>query len=274
MTAMGLRKYPRTPHLESSRLQVGDDTHHVPFAELAGAYVVAEEKIDGANAAVSFGDDGELLLQSRGHYLVGGGREKHFARLKSWATCHARALHAVLGARYVMYGEWVFARHTIFYDRLPHLFLEFDVLDREREVFLDTAARRALLAELPVVSVPVVFAGTPTSLDALWELVRQPLWQSDHWAETLRALAEAQGLDPERVLLESDRSGLSEGLYLKVERDGVVERRLKLVRSSFLQTVMQSGTHWLARPIIPNQLADGVDLYDPTRTLLTPGVPL
>jgi len=63
---------------------------------------------------------------------------------------------AVLGARYIMYGEWMYAKHTVFYDRLPHTFLEFDVYDRKARVFLSTKARRALLTGLPIMPVPVV----------------------------------------------------------------------------------------------------------------------
>lgn len=40
-------------------------------------------------------------------------------------------LYEVLGRRYVMYGEWMYAKHTIYYDLLPHYYMEFDVLDRE-----------------------------------------------------------------------------------------------------------------------------------------------
>jgi len=72
---MELIKYPRTPHLEGSRLQPGDeDLSQVRFSEIAGRHLAVEEKCDGANSAVSFSEDGELLLQSRGHYLTGGGR--------------------------------------------------------------------------------------------------------------------------------------------------------------------------------------------------------
>ena len=74
-----LIKYPRTPHLESSRLQSGDIEHgQQPYHLLAGQYIVVEEKLDGANCAISFSESGELLLQSRGHYLTGGGRERQF----------------------------------------------------------------------------------------------------------------------------------------------------------------------------------------------------
>lgn len=70
-------KYPRTPHIQGSRLQPGDeDLRQRPFSDIAGKHVVLEEKIDGANSAISFTDDGELRLQSRGHFLMGGYRER------------------------------------------------------------------------------------------------------------------------------------------------------------------------------------------------------
>ena len=33
--------------------------------------------------------------------------------------------------------------------------------------------------------------------------------------------------------------------------------RLKYVRQGFIQAVMESGSHWQSRPIIPNLLKDG-----------------
>lgn len=79
-----IRKYPRTHHIEGSRLQSGDEgLAAIPFDELVGRHLVIEEKLDGANSAISFESDGMLLLQSRGHYLTGGAREAHFAPLKA-----------------------------------------------------------------------------------------------------------------------------------------------------------------------------------------------
>ena len=147
---MNIYKYPRTRHIEGSRLQVGDMADDKPIKDLAGHGLIVEEKLDGANSAVSFDVDGSLLLQSRGHYLNGGGRERHFALLKTWAAAHTHILHSVLGHRFVMYGEWMYAKHTVFYDRLPHYFMEFDVLDRETGMFLSTASRRSLLTGLPI----------------------------------------------------------------------------------------------------------------------------
>ena len=63
-------KYPRTPHIEGSRLQPGDEAlSQIPFDNIAGRHIVIEEKIDGANSALSFNPEGELLLQSRGATL-------------------------------------------------------------------------------------------------------------------------------------------------------------------------------------------------------------
>ncbi|HEY4221839.1 MAG TPA: RNA ligase family protein, partial [Myxococcota bacterium] len=88
-----ITKFPRTAHIEGSALQHGDhDVATVSFAELAGVPLVIEEKIDGANAGLWFDDDGALVLQSRGHALVGGARERHFDGFKAWAREREAAL--------------------------------------------------------------------------------------------------------------------------------------------------------------------------------------
>lgn len=260
-----LRKYPRTLHLQGSRFQPGDDDlGDVSFSEVAGRPLVVEEKVDGANCGISFGDDG-LQLQSRGHYLTGGPRERHFALLKTWATTHQHVLEDVLGTRYVLYGEWLYARHTVFYDALPHYFLEFDVLDRETGRFLSTPARRALLDGTPVVPVPVVHSGPVGSAEALVALIRPSLYKTAGWRDALRAAAatgeNGQWGSVERAVAETDPSDLAEGLYIKVEEGGEVVARYKWVRATFLDVVAGSGGHWLTRPIVANQLADGVELF-------------
>jgi hypothetical protein len=259
---MILHKYPRTRHLEGSRLQPGDhDLEAVPFADLAGRYVVVEEKLDGANAAVSFDASRALRLQSRGHYLSGGVREKYFDLFKTWAAAHTAALGRALGDRYILYGEWLYAKHTIFYDRLPHYFLEFDILDTVVGDFLSTERRRALLGDRPVASVPVLWSGQARTEAELVELIGPSRYKSEQWREVLEAGCRARGLDAERIGRESDPTDLMEGLYIKVEEEGRVIGRYKYIRASFLTRVLDSGSHWLTRPILPNQLAEGTDLF-------------
>lgn len=113
--SLDLARYPRTPHLEGSRLQDGDEGDaHIPYRALAGTHIVVEEKLDGANTGISFSAAGELLLQSRGHYLAGGGRERQFSFVKAWASAHADWLLERLGDRYVMYGETMSKKHAVF----------------------------------------------------------------------------------------------------------------------------------------------------------------
>jgi len=257
-----LRKYPRTPHLVGSRLQPGDeDLDQVPFADLAGRYLVVEEKLDGANSAISFDPDGRLLLQSRGHYLTGGPRERHFGPFKSWAASVAPALWPVLGSRYVLYGEWLYAKHTVYYDALPHWFCEFDILDRGTGDYLSTARRRELLAGTPVVSVPVLREGPVASLAALTALVGPSTAKTAGWRAALAAAARSAGVEPDRAAAVTDPADEMEGLYLKREEGGVVTGRFKWVRPGFSSAVLDSGSHWLDRPIVVNQLADPGVLY-------------
>jgi hypothetical protein len=255
-----IHKYPRTRHLEGSRLQPGDhDLEAVPLEVLRGRHVVVEEKLDGANAGISLDENGRLALQSRGHFLVGGARERHFDLFKRWAASHAGALEPLVAGGRVLYGEWLFAKHTVFYDRLPHYFLEFDVLEPGAG-FLSTDRRRALLDQSPVRSVPVLWQGVVDDPGRLPELVGPSLYKSPGWRDALGAAAVAAAIDPERARRETDPSDLAEGLYIKVEEDGLVVERYKWIRASFLTAVVDSGTHWLARPILPNQLAPDADI--------------
>jgi hypothetical protein len=255
-----IKKYPRTQHIEGSKLQEGDeDLSQVPFSEIAGRHLVVEEKMDGANAAISFSKAGDLQLQSRGHYLTGGYRERHFNFFKTWASVFVQPLWEVLSDRYIMYGEWMYAKHTIFYTDLPHYFLEFDVFDTVEELFLTTEARRIFCKKLPFIqSVKVLHEGKLSALDELKsfittsEFINQP-------NELLEKYCQENGLNFEQAQFETDLSGMMEGLYIKVEENGEVTERYKWVRHDFLQTVHNSGSHWLNRPIIPNQLDKEID---------------
>jgi ATP-dependent RNA circularization protein (DNA/RNA ligase family) len=155
-----ITKYPRTAHLKGSKMQRGDgDLNKIDFSLIVGKNIVIEEKVDGANTGISFSASGELLLQSRGHYLTGGYSERHYDLFKKWAYNAVNELFEVLGDRYIMYGEWLYAKHKIYYDSLPNYFLEFDIYDKKEGVFLSTERRKELLKNSTVISVPVLGEG-------------------------------------------------------------------------------------------------------------------
>lgn len=262
---MSLFKYPRTQHLEGSRLQPGDhDLEQVPLRELRGRYVVVEEKLDGANSGIALDEGGRVRLQSRGHVLTGGPRERQFDLFKRWAGAHSALLETVCASGLTVYGEWLYAKHTIFYDALPHYWLEFDIRDADG-AFWSTARRRAHFeacgAAGVVRSVPVVWEGIVDDERAIPRLVARALYKSTRWKNRLGEIAEESGVAAEKAGLETDPSEDAEGLYLKIEEDGVVVQRLKWIRWSFHSSVLDSGSHWMSRPIVPNQLAEGVELW-------------
>ncbi len=251
-----IKKYPRTPHLQGSKLQPGDeDLSQIPFEAIRGKHLVIEEKIDGANTAISFDTDGTLLLQSRGHYLLGGAREVHYNLFKQWATVHTDAFYRVLGTRYIMYGEWMYAKHSVFYDALPSYFMEFDIFDRERGVYLDTPSRAALTSQMPICSVPLLASGTFQSTADVLKLLGKSHYIRDGHLARLRAYCEENGLNVEERMAETDQTDIMEGLYIKIEEDGCVQDRLKYVRAGFAQGAATSSHHWLHKAIIPNFLS-------------------
>ena len=93
-----IRKYPRTRHLLDSRPQPGDEDLRLPQVSprSPAATSWSRRRSTAPTPRISFDRDGRLRLQSRGHYLTGGPRERHFALFKGWAATMPRR---ALGAR-------------------------------------------------------------------------------------------------------------------------------------------------------------------------------
>lgn len=254
-------KYPRTIHIAGSR-KSGDDFEltDAPFdLTLKGKFVVYEYKIDGSNCGISFEDD-RMILQSRGHELRGGPREKEFVQLRMWANRFKHDLFDVLGNRYIMYAENVYAKHTVFYDNLPHFILEFDVYDKEKNIFLSTKARTKLLEGLDYKPVPVAYSGEATTLDHLKSFIGNSLYKTNNWKENLRKQALNTSQDVSLVESQTDPSSLDEGIYIKVETEDETIGRYKFVRDTFTNSILNQGSHWHDRPVLPNMLAEGVSI--------------
>lgn len=236
-------KYPRTPHLYGSR--GADDDKHLDDAEsarfLADGSLIVEEKLDGTNVGIHFPADGTMALQCRGH-LITEGMHPQYDLLKQWAAVKRPALEAMLEDRLILFGEWVYARHSVHYRRLPHYFFEFDIYDKRERTFLDLERRLALLDGSGLQTVPVIHRG-PLDRERLPTLIG-----------TSRFDAEFE--NP----LTGRTDDVMEGLYLRTEAGGVVTGRAKFVRPEFVERVRRSE-HWQHRSMIPNRLAEGADIW-------------
>ena len=136
------------------------------------------------------------------------------------------------------------------------------MLDGEQGVYLSSVRRRDLLSGLPVRSVPVLREAPVRRMDELVALVGPSPYKGGQWRKHLRHVSRQARLDAGQVARETDPTDLMEGLYVKVEEQGQVVERYKYVRAGFLTSVVESGSHWLQRPIVPNQLAPGVELFE------------
>lgn len=236
-------KYPRTPHLFGST-GTADDRHLDAEASnrfLADRSLIVEEKIDGTNVGIHFTDADEMILQCRGHRITEG-MHPQYDLLKQWTAVKRSALQRRLENRFILFGEWVYARHTIHYRRLPHYLFEFDIYDKTAGVFLSLERRMRVLEGSGIPTVPVLHCGPCRS-------------------EQLDGLIGPSAFDGQ---FEHPQTGASdsrmEGLYLRTEGNGVVTARAKWVRPVFVEKIRQS-THWQSQRMIPNLLADDADIW-------------
>ena len=126
-----------------------------------------------------------------------------------------------------------------------------------------------MLLGSPVVSVPTLWQGVVVAKQPnqeqkfLQSLLVPSLAKSKHWKENLKDVITEQGLDEEKTLAQTDQNTSCEGLYGKVEEGDFCVGRFKYIRQSFTQTILDSGVHWSKRPIVPNRLKEGQNIYAP-----------
>ena len=115
--------------------------------------VSIEEKVDGANLGISVGADMQLLVQNRSHF-VNSKTHAQFSTLDSWIEENSAALYELLESKnLVLFGEWLYAKHSIHYTRLPGYFMAFDLYDKTVGKFFSWRERNRRLEEsgIPVV---------------------------------------------------------------------------------------------------------------------------
>lgn len=236
-------KYPRTPHLFGSKGT--DDDRHMGAADssafIADPSLIAEEKLDGTNVGVHFTGAGRMVLQCRGHEITEG-MHPQYDLFKQWTAVKRPVLEAMLADRFILFGEWLYAKHSVFYRALPHYFFEFDIYDKAEACFLALEWRLAMLEGTGIATVPVVHTG------------------SAKHEQLLEAIGESAFASSFDNPLTGDVDSRMEGLYLRTEARGVVTGRAKIVRPEFVERVKQSE-HWQHQKMIPNQLAEGADIW-------------
>lgn len=240
VSPMGFFKFPTTPHVldltngkaltESDRLLSEKEAKEFFDGK---TMIIVEEKIDGANLGISLTENYEPLYQNRSHY-VSSGYASQWKALDAWWDEHGWAICQLLEPEVeVLFGEWLWARHSVSYTKLPAYFVAFDIYNKRQGRFVSVRERNRRLEGLEIPVVPQL-------------------------AE--RKFANRQELEAFLNRTSAFGDGPLEGVYLRID-DQVEEggglwhkRRGKIVRSDFIQTI-QDGGHWIHKEVDRNSLA-------------------
>lgn len=169
-----------------------------------------------------------IRVQNRSHW-ISSAEHAQFRRLDTWIADHASGLRRLLERdsqfpeRYILYGEWMIARHSIHYTSLPAPFLAFDLFDRLDGTFLSRSALSSALRGTSIYQVPLI-----QETDSITK------------GEVLRLLERISAFSSERV----------EGVYIRTED---ASRRLTLSRGKVVRRDFMAGNeHWSKGPLVLN----------------------
>ncbi len=156
---MNSPKYNRTYHLPWSKGATNDDKIATDIDNLINKKIIISEKMDGSNTSLEYSGC--------------------FARTHSGPPTHLsfdglKALHASVKYKipenFQIFGEWLYALHSIPYKALPSYFMMFNVRDLFTNQWLSWEEVEMWAEELKVPTVPVLFKGTVTSMKEFQEL--------------------------------------------------------------------------------------------------------
>jgi atypical dual specificity phosphatase len=147
--------YHRIPHYNS---EISNMTHDDIQLEIDIQFPIecwVQEKIDGANLGVSFVDD-VPILRNREHILKKGyskiktPAKKQFTSAWNWLHAHEKDIKLISDmwqSPITIYGEWLNYSHSIQYNKLPDLFLAYDIWSVEDNAYLSPEIVNKLLSK-------------------------------------------------------------------------------------------------------------------------------
>lgn len=127
-------EYPRIPHLDKNISNmthddiVIDNKINFPFEGFV------QEKLDGANLALTWTNG--PVVRNRNNILKKGYIKKEtpsklqFRSVWNWIHEYNKDIQKVSKSMMTpisIFGEWMYAKHSIFYDKLPDLFIAYDI---------------------------------------------------------------------------------------------------------------------------------------------------
>ncbi len=190
---------------------------------LLDGHTVFEEKVDGGVVGLAWNGDTHLAIGK--HSMIPyDDNSKKFYGLNNWIYENYEKIQKIpLG--WIIFGEWLRAKHNIFYNNLPDYFLAFDIWDGYR--YLDLQSRSEMLYKLEFAEVPFIYSGDDLDIGDV--------------------LCIANGLSVSNKSRFSN-SETFEGIVIKNYQKGLMG---KYVRREFMDSI---EANWINSPLIENRL--------------------
>lgn len=260
-------KFPRTAHLFSAGGNIprddllADDKFRKSFFS---QQVTIEEKIDGSNLGFTLDPKTfQIMAQNRSHHVTSQSHSS-FKLLDTWIQEHPK-LFEVLQPHYILYGEWLYAQHSVYYDRLPGYFIAFDIYDKQAKKFLSVAERDKRLKGTGIPVIRTVASGIfKTEEDYKKVLLTEPTLYCVGGAQAVAqqqqqlkqpvAVADKKKKNNEKSFKMdklADGAQPLEGIYIRVDEGPFLKYRAKIVRPDFIQTV-DGSDHWSTKEVVKN----------------------
>jgi len=204
--------YCRIPHFskEISNMTHDDIELDIPMQFPFECHI--QEKIDGANMGISWVDG--PILRNRSHILKKGytkiqtPAKKQFTSAWNWLHKHEDDIKMVSELCYspiTIYGEWMFAKHSLYYDKLPDLFIAYDIWCAEDYEFLSPEIVEELLSKTDIKYIKPI----KTQINSISDIVEWSEKNSDY------------------------RNGIREGIVIKTSNGRFVDKSFKVVNKYF-----------------------------------------
>lgn len=212
-------KYNRIFHLPWSS-GTNDDKIAKSVDSLLNVPIVIQCKFDGSNVCMM--------------------REACFSRSHSGPPTHPsfnqfKILHATIKwsipEDIQIFGEWLFAQHSIYYDKLPSFFLGFGIRNINTKIWYSTDDTLAMFESLNLKSAPIDFKGIVKAEQDLKDL--------------------AQGIMESAGVYGPEREGLVIRLASAFDNKDFSISVMKQVRPNHVKT----DAHWAHQAVRPNKLA-------------------
>jgi hypothetical protein len=217
---MNSPKYNRTFHLPWSKGATSDDKIAHDISALLNVPIVITEKLDGSNVS----------LEAEGCYARTHASAPTHASFNGLKALHASIKH-LIPPEVQIFGEWLWARHSIDYDKLPGYFLAFNVRLLDTNMWEPWEMVKEWAKEIGVHTVPLLFQGIIKSETELRDIT-----------ESLVSQPSAYGPTREGVVIRV-AGGFEDKYFSKYVA--------KWVRANHVQT----SEHWKNQQIVKNKLA-------------------